>query len=294
MRSGPRGRRSLCHRPQAVRAPRLAGDRGRAARAGHAHQWRGGARVPDAAGRPRRRADGRRRVVRGRHRGPAARARPAPRPDAARARRALHASARRARRPGGQGADAGQSPVRSREVLQWQVRRAGDGWRVEVTIDGAAREHLETRGISASASSRPAATRGRRREEYLEAYRGQARVERAFRGISRTRGWARFAREYTGPITNWSSTRCWRWSPCSSAACSCGGRTPPDFRGVSGPYSPDSRRSGGQRWPRCVPGPAAGISEQLEDGDDDLHRLAAALKVGPAPPTGVAYTRRRR
>lgn len=179
-----------------------------------------------------------------------------------------------------------------REVLQWQVRREGDGWRVEVTIDGAAREHLETRyfGLRVLATSRDAWTT----TQILEAYRGQARVERAFRDLKDP--WVGAFR----PQYHWTDQKLVVHALLAVVALLLGRvlLRRAHAAGFQGSLRTLLARLTTVRWATLAAlRPRAGrprISEQLEDGDDDLHRVAAALKVGPAPPTGVAYTRRRR
>jgi transposase len=179
-----------------------------------------------------------------------------------------------------------------RDVLRWQVRREGNGWRVEVTIDGAAREHLETRyfGLRVLATSRDAWTT----TQILEAYRGQARVERAFRDLKDP--WVGAFR----PQYHWTDHKLVVHALLAVVALLLGRvlLRRAHAAGFQGSLRTLLARLTTVRWATLAAlRTRAGrprISEQLEDGDDDLHRLAATLKVGPAPPTGVAYTRRRR
>lgn len=179
-----------------------------------------------------------------------------------------------------------------RDVLRWHVRRDGDGWRVEATIDAAVRQQLETRyfGLRVLATSQGAWTTA----QVIEAYRGQARVERAFRDLKDP--WVAAFR----PQYHWTDQKLIVHALLAVLALLLGRvllrrAHAAGFQGSLRTLI--ARLTTVRRATVAALRPRAGrprVTEQLEDGDDALHQLAAALRVGPAPPPGVAYTRRRR
>jgi transposase len=179
-----------------------------------------------------------------------------------------------------------------REVLQGQVHAAGDGWRVETTVDPAARQQLDTQyfGLRVVATSHDEWTTA----QILEAYRGQARVEHAFRDLKDP--WVGAFR----PQYHWTDQKLIVHALLAVLALLLGRvlLRRAQAAGFHGSLRTLIQRLAMVRRTTLVAvRTRAGrprVTEQLEEGDDETTRLAAALQVGPAPPTRVAYTRRRR
>lgn len=178
-----------------------------------------------------------------------------------------------------------------RDVLRWQIHPAGDGWRVEATIDAAARHQLETHyfGLRVLATSRDEWTTA----QILDAYRGQARVERAFRDLKDP--WVGAFR----PQYHWTDQKLVVHALLAVLALLLGRVLLRRAQAVGfqgGLRTLIQRLAGVRRATVVAVRTRAGrprVTEQLEDGDEEVQRLAAALHVDPAPPTRVAYTRRR-
>jgi transposase len=178
-----------------------------------------------------------------------------------------------------------------RDVLRWTIQREGDGWRVEATVDAAARERLDTQyfGRRILATSRDDWSTA----QIIDAYRGQARVERAFRDLKDP--WVGAFR----PQYHWTDQKLIVHALLAVLALLLGRvlLRRAQAAGFHGSLHTLIRRLEQIRRTTLVSvRPRAGrprVREQLEDGDEALQRLAAVLKVGPAPPP-VAYTRRRR
>lgn len=178
-----------------------------------------------------------------------------------------------------------------RDVLRWTVPPEGDGWRVAVTVDAAARHRLETQyfGLRVLATSRDDWSTA----QIIEAYRGQARVERAFRDLKDP--WVGAFR----PQYHWTDQKLIVHALLAVLALLLGRVLLRRARvaGFQGSLHTLIGRLAQIRRATVVSVRArAGrprVREQLEDGDEALQQLAAALKVGPAP-SPVAYTRRRR
>jgi transposase len=178
-----------------------------------------------------------------------------------------------------------------REALRWEVRPAGDGWHVETTLDVDAQHRLETRyfGLRMLATSREDWTTA----HIIEAYRGQARVERAFRDLKDP--WVGAFR----PQYHWTDQKLVVHALIAVLALLLGRVLLRRAQAVGFQGSLRTllqRLETVRRSTRVAVRPHAGrprVTEQLEEGDDQLLRLAAALQVRDGPSTAVAYTRRR-
>jgi transposase len=179
-----------------------------------------------------------------------------------------------------------------RDVLRWEVRPHGDGWRVETTIDLDARQRLETQyfGLRVLATSRDEWTTA----HIIEAYRGQARVERAFRDLKDP--WVGAFR----PQYHWTDQKLVVHALLAVLALLLGRVLL--RRGQAAGFQGSLRTllhrlATVRRSTRVAVRHRAGrprVTEQLEEGDEDILRLATALQVRDGSPTAVAYTRRRR
>jgi transposase len=179
-----------------------------------------------------------------------------------------------------------------REVLRWEVHPQGDGWRVETTLDLDARQRLETQyfGLRVLATSHDEWTTA----HIIEAYRGQARVERAFRDLKDP--WVGAFR----PQYHWTDQKLVVHALLAVVALLLGRvllrrAQAVGFQGSLRTLLP--RLATVRRSTVVAVRHRAGrprVTEQLEEGDDDLLRLATALQVRDGPPPAVAYTRRRR
>jgi len=179
-----------------------------------------------------------------------------------------------------------------REVLRWQVRPQGDGWRVETTIDPDAQQRLETQyfGLRVLATSRDEWTT----VHIIEAYRGQARVERAFRDLKDP--WVGAFR----PQYHWTDQKLVVHALLAVVALLLGRlllrrAQAAGFHGSLRTLLHDLATV--RRSTLVAVRARAGrprVTEQLEEVEDDLLRLATALQVRDGPLPAVAYTRRRR
>jgi transposase len=178
-----------------------------------------------------------------------------------------------------------------RDVLCWQLRAEDTGWRVETVVDEVARHQLETHyfGLRILATSRDDWTTA----QIIEAYRGQARVERAFRDL-KDPWFAAFRPQY-----HWTDQKLIVHALLAVLALLLGRvlLRRAHAAGFHGSLRTLLQRLGTIRRATLVAvRTRAGrprLTEQLEECDEDLLRLATALRVGPVPPP-VAYTRRRR
>jgi len=178
-----------------------------------------------------------------------------------------------------------------RDVLRWHVRPEGNGWRVETTIDLDARQQLETHyfGLRVLATSHEDWTTA----QIIEAYRGQARVERAFRDLKDP--WVGAFR----PQYHWTDQKLIVHALIAVLALLLGRvlLRRAQAAGFQGSLRTLIHRLATVRRATLVAvRPHAGrprVTEQLEHGDDEVIRLAATLRVGAASPPAVAYTRRR-
>jgi transposase len=179
-----------------------------------------------------------------------------------------------------------------RDVLRWEVRPQGDGWRVETTIDLDARQRLQTQyfGLRVLATSRDEWTTA----HIIEASRGQARVERAFRDLKDP--WVGAFR----PQYHWTDQKLVVHALLAVLALLLGRilLRRAQAAGFQGSLRTLLHRLATvRRSTRVAVRHRAGrprVTEQLEEGDADILRLATALQVRDGSPTAVAYTRRRR
>jgi transposase len=179
-----------------------------------------------------------------------------------------------------------------RDVLRWAVRPQDDGWRVETTIDLDARQRLETHyfGLRVLATSRDEWTTA----HIIEASRGQARVERAFRDLKDP--WVGAFR----PQYHWTDQKLVVHALLAVLALLLGRvlLRRAQAAGFQGSLRTLLHRLATvRRSTRVAVRHRAGrprVTEQLEEGDADILRLATALQVRDGSPTAVAYTRRRR
>lgn len=179
-----------------------------------------------------------------------------------------------------------------RDVLRWEVQAQGDGWRVVTTLDAAARQRLETQyfGLRILATSHDDWSTG----QIIEAYRGQARVERAFRDLKDP--WVAAFR----PQYHWTDQKLVVHALLAVLGLLLGRvllrrAQAAGFRGSLRTLI--ERLATVRRATLATVRPRAGrprVTEQLEDGDADTGRLAAALGVRAETTAAVAYTRRRR
>ena len=178
-----------------------------------------------------------------------------------------------------------------REVLRWAVVPARDGWRAEAVVDPAARARLEAEsfGLRILATTREDWSTA----QIIEAYRGQARVERAFRDLKDP--WVGACR----PQDHWTDQQLIVHALLAVLALLLGRvllrrAQAAGFRGSL--HTLISRLAQLRRVTLVSTHARAGrprVREQLEEGDEALQQLAAALQVRPAPPGPVASTRRR-
>jgi transposase len=178
-----------------------------------------------------------------------------------------------------------------REVLRWTLETHAGGWRVVPQIDAEAHARLEQHyfGYRVLATTHDDWSTA----QIIEAYRGQARVERAFRDLKDP--WVGAFR----PQYHWTDQKLVVHALIAVLALLLGRvlQHQAHAAGFVGSLRTLIHRLARVRRATLVAvRPRAGrprVTEQLEEGDPETRRLATALHVGDRPAAPVAYTRPR-